>query len=71
MGLSVLVWVAVRRGGKWLWLFPVAILLHALVDALAVILSKHVGLVAVELIVMAMAVAVAGLAWAVARCRRQ
>ena len=71
VGLSVLVWVAVRRGGKWLWLFPVAILLHALVDALAVILSKHVGLVAVELIVMAMAVAVAGLAWAIARCRRQ
>ena len=71
VGLSVLVWVAVRRGGKWLWLFPVAILLHALVDALAVILSKHVGLVAVELIVMAMAIAVAGLAWTVARRRQQ
>ena len=71
VGLSVLVWLAVRRGGKWLWLFPVAILLHALVDALAVILSKHVGLVAVELIVMAMAIAVAGLAWAVARRRQQ
>lgn len=71
VGLSVLVWLAVRRGGKWLWLFPVAIMLHALVDALAVILSKHVGLVAVELIVMAMAIAVAGLAWAVARRRQQ
>ena len=67
IGLSVLVWVAVRKGGKWLWFFPVAILLHALVDGLAVILSKAVGFFAIESIVMAMAIAVAGLAWIVAR----
>ena len=25
LGLSLMVWVAVRKGGKWLWLFPAAI----------------------------------------------
>ena len=63
LGLSMLVWTAVRRGGKWLWLFPAAILLHALVDALAVILSKAVGMVAVELVVCALAVAVGAMGW--------
>lgn len=67
IGLSVLVWVAVRKGGKWLWFFPAAILLHALVDGMAVILSKSVSIPAVESIVMAMAIAVAGLAWLAAR----
>ena len=67
LGLSILVWTAVRKGGKWLWLFPAAILLHALVDGVAVILSKAVSIPAVEFIVMALAVAVAGLAWLVAR----
>ena len=36
--LSVLVWFAVKRAG-WRWLFPLAIGLHAVVDALAGILS--------------------------------
>ncbi len=67
VSLSILVWAAARRGGKWGWLFPAAILLHALVDGIAVILSKHAGMVSIELIVMAMAFAVAGLAWLVAR----
>ena len=67
VSLSILVWAAVRKGGKWLWLFPVAILLHALVDGIAVILSKSVGICAVEAIILAMAVAFAGLAWLVAR----
>ena len=67
LGLSILVWAAVRKGGKWLWLFPAAILLHALVDALAVILSKSASILVIELIVMALAIAVAGLAWIVAR----
>ena len=67
VGLSILVWAAVRKGGKWLWLCPAAILLHALVDGLAVILSKSAGMVTVELIIMALAIAVAALAWLVAR----
>ena len=44
-----------------------AILLHALVDGLAVILSKSAGMVTVELIIMALAIAVAALGWLVAR----
>ena len=67
VSLSILVWAAARKGGKWLWLFPAAILLHALVDGIAVILSKQAGYVTVELIILAMAIAVAGLAWLVAR----
>lgn len=58
LGLSLFVWTAVRKGGRWLWLFPAAILLHALVDGCAVVLSKSVGLVSVEIIVCSMAVAV-------------
>jgi uncharacterized membrane protein YhfC len=67
VSLSILVWAAARRGGKWLWLYPAAILLHALVDGIAVILSKHTGMVPTELIVMAIAFATAALAWLVAR----
>ena len=67
VSLSILVWAAARKGGKWLWLFPAAILLHALVDGVAVILAKSAGMVSVELIILAMAIAIAGLAWLVAR----
>ena len=67
LSLSVLVWAAVRKGGKWLWLFPAAILLHALVDGLAVILSKSASLFATETILFAMAIAFASLAYMVAR----
>ena len=67
LGLSVLVWAAVRKGGKWLWLFPAAILLHALVDAGAVLLQKSVGMVPIELILMSEAVAVGAIAYMVAK----
>ena len=63
LGLSMLVWTAVRRGGKWLWLFPAAILLHALVDGLAVILSKSVSMVAVEVVICALAIALGAMGW--------
>lgn len=63
LGLSMLVWSAVRRGGKWLWFFPLAILLHALVDAVAVVLSKSVGMVTLEVIICAIAVAVGAMGW--------
>lgn len=67
ISLSVLVWAAVRKGGKWLWLFPAAILLHALVDALAVLLQKSVGMIPLELIVTAEAVAAGAIAILVAK----
>lgn len=67
LGLSLMVWTAVRRGGKWLWLFPAAILLHALVDAVAVILSKSVGMVAVEVVICAIAVAVGAMGFMLGR----
>lgn len=67
LSLSVLVWAAVRKGGKWLWLFPAAILLHALVDGVAVILSKSASMLATETILFAAAIAIAALAYQVAR----
>lgn len=67
IGLSVMVWTAVRKGGKWLWLFPAAILLHFLVDGCAVILAKSVSMAVVEIILSAMAIAVGAIAWALAR----
>lgn len=39
ISLSVLVWFAAKNGKRF-WLFPLAILLHAFVDAVAVILSR-------------------------------
>ena len=67
LGLSMMVWVAVRKGGKWLWLFPAAIALHALVDAGVVVLHKSVGMVPLELIVTAEAVAIAAIGYMVAK----
>lgn len=58
LGLSVIVWTAVQRGGKWMWLLLVAFLLHFVVDAVTVVLAKSVSMLAVEAIVFAMAVAV-------------
>ena len=67
LGLSMLVWVAVRKGGRWLWLFPAAIALHALVDAGAVMLQKSAGMVPLELIITAEAIAVAAIGYMVAK----
>ena len=67
ISLSILVWVAVRKGGKRLWLFPAAILLHFIVDACAVVLSKTANMVVVEVIVFALAIAVGAIGWLVAR----
>ena len=64
VALSLFVWAAVRRGGKWLWLFPAAILLHALVDGIAVVLSQSgVNMAAIEVIISALAVAIGAMAW--------
>ncbi len=67
LGLSLLVWTAVRKGGKWLWLFPAAIALHALVDAGAVMLQKSAGMVPLELIITAEALAIAAIGYLVSK----
>ena len=67
LGLSVMVWTAVRKGGKWLWLFPAAILLHFLVDAIAVLLMNAVSMAVLEAIVCALAIAVGAAAVMLAR----
>ena len=67
LSLSVLVWAAVRKGGKWLWLFPAAILIHAFVDGSLVMLKDSISMVAIEVICSAYALAMAALAYYVAR----
>lgn len=67
LGLSLMVWTAVCKRGKWLWLFPAAIALHALVDAGAVILQQSVGVVPLEVIITAEAVAAAAIGYMVTK----
>lgn len=67
LSLSVLVWAAVRKAGKWVWMFPAAILLHALADFSAVMISKSAGIVPTEIIIFAEAIAIAAIAWMVSK----
>ena len=67
LGLSLTMWTAVRRGGKWLWLIALCFFLHFAVDSCAVVLSKSVGMVAVELVILALAIAVGAMGWQLAR----
>ena len=67
IGLSIIVWTAVRKGGKWLWLFPAAILLHFLVDGVTVVLSQSVSTLTLEIIVFCFAVAVGAIGFLLAR----
>lgn len=43
LSLSVLVWFAAKKGGKSIWLYPLAILLHTLVNAVAVLLANYIS----------------------------
>ena len=70
LSLSVIVWTAVRKGGKWIWLFPAAILLHAWVDGCAVVISKSASMVATEIVISALAIAVGAIAWLLAKKMR-
>lgn len=67
ISISVMMWVGVRKGGKWLWMLPAMILLHAFVDGSLVVLQKYVSTVALEAICFAMAILVAYLALNVAK----
>jgi len=52
ISLSVLVWFAAKNKGKCFWLYPLAILLHTLVNAVAVILSRYIpSMLIVELVI--------------------
>ena len=67
ISLSVLVFTAVRKGGRFIWLYPVAILLHALVDGIAVMMSGQVSNVVIEIVIMSMAIAFASMAFIIDR----
>lgn len=69
VSLSLFVWKAVCGGGRWILLFPVAILVHALVDGIAVVVSKSAGMLPTEIIICALALAAASAAWLIWRSR--
>ena len=71
LSLSVIVWTAVRKGRKWLWLLPAAILIHALVDGGLVCLQKSVSMFSLELICFCEALLVAFIALLIARKARK
>jgi uncharacterized membrane protein YhfC len=54
ISLSVLVWFAVKNRGKCFWLYPLAIFLHTLVNAVAVILSRYVPSIWIVMVVLYM-----------------
>ena len=57
VSMSVMMWIGIRRGGKWLWLVPAMYLLHFLVDACCAVLVKNASIAATELIVLALSLA--------------
>lgn len=64
MAASVLVWIAVRNKSKW-YLFPVAIVLHTILDMIAVVTMQFgCPIAAIELIVMVYAALCCVFAWA-------
>jgi uncharacterized membrane protein YhfC len=66
LSFSVLVWFAVKTPGKG-WLFPLAIVLHAVVDGSMALVQSAFGNVVTEVFVGVVAAAVAFLAWRVWR----
>ena len=65
IGLSVLVWFAATKAGNVKW-YIAAIILHFLIDAVAVILSSlGVAVALIEVAIWIMALAIAMIAWSV------
>jgi uncharacterized membrane protein YhfC len=63
LSLSVLVWVAATQSGKW-WLYPVAVVVHALVDLPAALFQAGMlDVVSVELLTGCLAAGMAVIGW--------
>lgn len=70
IGLSLLVYQAVKDRKKW-YLYPLAILFHALVNAVVVIIANHGSLVLAEVATLAGTALVCAVAWKTAwNCQR-
>ena len=67
ISLSVLVWFAAKDGGRRFWFYPLALILHAFVNAVAVIASRYVSNVWIDLlavyIITACCVVLAAVVW--------
>ncbi|MEA4847234.1 MAG: YhfC family glutamic-type intramembrane protease [Clostridiaceae bacterium] len=67
ISLSVLVWFAAKNGGRHFWLYPLAIILHTFINAVAVILSHYTSnlwlLEGAIYLISACGVMIAAIAW--------
>lgn len=60
LGLSVLVWFAVKGDKKNKWFYPLAIVLHMMLDTVAVIVNSYVkNVLIVEVLIWIMAIGIA------------
>jgi len=66
ISLSILVWFAAKSGGRRFWLYPAAILIHAFVDAFAVIAARYINtwvVLGLVYVLTAFAVIIARIVW--------
>lgn len=63
IAMSVLMWIAIRKGGKMSWLILITFFIHFFVDSTSVILQRHLSLVPLELAITLEAVAAAYIAY--------
>lgn len=59
VSLSVIVWFAVKNGGKYKLYFPLAIVIHFFADALIVVVNSYAGTAAAEGVTLAVSMACA------------
>ena len=67
VSMSVMMWIGIRRGGKWLWLIPAMYLVHFTVDACCVVLAKNASMAVTEIVILAMALAAGAAALTLAK----
>ena len=71
IGLSVIVWFGAKQKKEGLWLLILAILLHAVLDAVSVIAAgSGMSLILVEVLIYLMAAGIAGIAVKVWRTQK-
>lgn len=70
IALSVIVWFAAKKGGRYTLFYPVAIGMHFLLDFAAVIINEHFGVLPTEIVTLVLAVGYALMARGIYdRCR--
>ncbi len=67
VSISVMMWMCVRKRGKWLWLIPAMYLVHFLADAIVVVIAKNATIAATEIILLCLSLAIGAAALLLSR----